>query len=195
VYRSPLVGEIDEKTCPRNLHPYASSHLAGENAVLYGSITQDDFTGIVLRLSNAIGMPVHKDVNCWMLVSNDLCRQAVTNRKIILNSSGQQKRDFVPMSYVSKVVINIINTDESKIYNVGSGFSLSIIAIAKLIINRYSKLFGYNVELVFSDNQRDFMSQDLIYGSIFDEKLKNDLMSDIELEIDNILKLCAELYE
>jgi UDP-glucose 4-epimerase len=29
VYASPLVGTITENTCPRNLHPYATSHLGG----------------------------------------------------------------------------------------------------------------------------------------------------------------------
>ena len=29
-------------------------------------------TGIVFRLSNAVGSPIHKEVNCWDLVVNDL---------------------------------------------------------------------------------------------------------------------------
>jgi UDP-glucose 4-epimerase len=34
VYANPLVGVITEESCPRNLHPYATSHLAGEQEVL-----------------------------------------------------------------------------------------------------------------------------------------------------------------
>jgi UDP-glucose 4-epimerase len=37
VYASPLVGAITEETCPRNMHPYATSHIAGEHAVLYAN--------------------------------------------------------------------------------------------------------------------------------------------------------------
>ena len=34
VYDSPLEGVITENSCPQNLHPYATSHLAGDHAVL-----------------------------------------------------------------------------------------------------------------------------------------------------------------
>ena len=34
IYSSPLVGKISEETYPKNFHPYATSHLAGEMAVL-----------------------------------------------------------------------------------------------------------------------------------------------------------------
>ena len=54
VYSSPLEGTITEETCPRNLHPYATSHLAGESVVLYAN-QQKKIEGIVLRLSNAFG--------------------------------------------------------------------------------------------------------------------------------------------
>ena len=30
IYADPLVGVISENTCPKNLHPYATSHFAGE---------------------------------------------------------------------------------------------------------------------------------------------------------------------
>ena len=35
VYRSPMIGEIDETTPSTNLHPYATSKLAGEKVELY----------------------------------------------------------------------------------------------------------------------------------------------------------------
>ena len=79
VYASPLVGTITEQTLPNNSHPYASSHLAGESAVLNAD-ERGVIQGVVMRLSNAYGAPMHKGVNCWMLVVNDLCRQAVQTR-------------------------------------------------------------------------------------------------------------------
>src|SRR3546814_17036700 len=50
VYCAPLTGTITEDTCPRNLHPYATSHLAGENAVL-SAVQAGEISGMVLRLS------------------------------------------------------------------------------------------------------------------------------------------------
>ncbi len=193
VYRTPLIGYISENTCPDNKHPYATSHLAGENAVLYSSESQSDFTGIVFRLSNVMGVPAYENVNCWILVSNDLCRQAVENRRVVLKTSGQQKIDFIPISYVSKVTDIVINNiSKSRVCNIGSGVSLSVITMAKLILSRCNKLFGYNVELVLGDNKYNFISDDFIYESVFGRIIENDLMNDIETEIDNTLKLCVK---
>ena len=55
VYCSPLTGEIDVTSCPRNLHPYASTHLAGEYALMSAAQGDNGLTGIILRLSNVIG--------------------------------------------------------------------------------------------------------------------------------------------
>ena len=41
IYASLLVSTITEETLPRNLHPYATSHLAGEHAVLSASSRGD----------------------------------------------------------------------------------------------------------------------------------------------------------
>ena len=37
VYGNPLVGSVTEDTCPKNYHPYATSHLAGEHSVIGAS--------------------------------------------------------------------------------------------------------------------------------------------------------------
>ncbi|MBI3793269.1 MAG: SDR family oxidoreductase, partial [Nitrospinae bacterium] len=79
VYGVPLEGRVEETMLCRPRHPYATSHKAAEDAVL---AAHDDvkIIGLVLRLSNGFGAPAHRDVNCWALLVNDLCRQAVTKR-------------------------------------------------------------------------------------------------------------------
>jgi len=79
VYASPRVGNISEETCPKNLHPYATSHLSGEYAVLAAN-DRREMQGFVLRLSNAFGPPTSREVKCWSLVTNDLCRQAIEKK-------------------------------------------------------------------------------------------------------------------
>ena len=83
VYSNPLVGVITEESHPSNQHPYATSHLAGDEAVLRAN-QLGKIQGFVFRLSNGFGAPMHKDVNCWMLLVNDLCKQAVVTHKMIL---------------------------------------------------------------------------------------------------------------
>ena len=48
VYRSLLVGYFDDNSCPRNAHPYASTHLAGEQAVAYVGKNNSKFDAVVL---------------------------------------------------------------------------------------------------------------------------------------------------
>lgn len=150
VYASPLAGTITEDTCPRNLHPYATSHLAGEYTVLSAS-QRGQIQGIVLRLSNAFGAPMHKDVNCWMLLVNDLCKQAVQTRKLVLQSSGLQQRDFVSMTEVCRVAEYLAvghgASAQPCIFNVGAGVSQSVFAMAQLIQQQCAQVLGFKPAL------------------------------------------------
>ena len=83
VYRSPMIGDIDETTPTTNLHPYATSKLSGEKVVLYANQI-GKIQGVVLRLSNGSGHPVFPDTECWHLILNDLCRQAIEKKELIL---------------------------------------------------------------------------------------------------------------
>ena len=137
VYSNPLIGTITEDTCLQNLHPYAYSHSVGELAVL-GANQRGEIEGIVLRLTNSFGAPVTKEVNCWMLLVNDLCRQAVQSGKLTLRSKGYQQRDFIAMGEVCRVIERMSNSKPGSghdgIFNLGSGISWSVIKITKLII-------------------------------------------------------------
>jgi UDP-glucose 4-epimerase len=150
VYASPLVGTINEDTCPRNLHPYATSHLAGEHAVLSAG-ERGHIQGIVLRISNAFGAPMHKDVNCWMLLVNDLCRQAIQARKLVLSSSGQQQRDFIGMTEVCRVAARLVfgsgDDCETGIFNIGAGMAQPVLAMAQTIQQRCVKVLGFEPEM------------------------------------------------
>jgi UDP-glucose 4-epimerase len=106
--------------------------------------------GIVVRLSNAFGAPMQKEVNCWMLLVNDLCRQAVETRKLVLQTSGLQHRDFIGLTSVCRVVEALaLNTQsrQSVICNVGSGVSQSLLAMTRQIQQRCVQVFGFEPEL------------------------------------------------
>ena len=169
VYVNPLVGVITEESCPRNLHPYATSHLAGEQAVLRAS-EQDKLEGIVLRLSNAFGAPVHRESNCWMLLVNDLCKQAVQTRKLILHTNGRQQRDFIALSEVSQVVdqlLSIMINDHgvNGVLNIGSGVSDTVLSMANLIQRRCLYVLGYEPELHLERDEEQRVLQALEYKS------------------------------
>jgi UDP-glucose 4-epimerase len=198
VYDSPLEGTITEKTCPRNLHPYATSHLAGENAVL-SAVQRGLIQGIVLRLSNAFGAPMHKDVNCWMLLVNDLCRQAVQTGKLVFRT-GWQQRDFIAMTEVCHAIERLIirNQDEdyqNGIVNVGAGVSESVLGMTKMIQQRCVQVLGFEPELQHKEDLKEEIRIPFVYQTIRLEKFTmNHGSANNIVEIDNLLRYCKTIF-
>lgn len=151
VYGSPLEGSFTEGSCPRNLHPYATSHLAGEQVVQQAA-QGSHLASIRLRLSNAFGAPMHKDSNCWMLLVNDLCRQAASNEELRLMSAGSQLRDFITLTDVSCAVEHLLRLHASRLadglFNLGSGDTISILDMAERIAARWRILTGRDIAVV-----------------------------------------------
>lgn len=197
VYANALNGTLTENICPRNLHPYATSHIAGENVTLnFGHCDQS--VGVVLRLSNAFGAPVHKDVNCWMLLVNDLCRQAVTERSIILRSAGLQRRDFVTLEDVSKAVCHVISLQKEQVgdgvFNIGGAWTPRVIDMAELIQGRCSVVLGFTPEIIRPESNQAEESLDLDFR--IDKLIASDfeLSGNVSAEIDATLLLCHEAF-
>lgn len=198
VYASPLVGTITEEICPLNLHPYATSHLAGEHAVLSAN-QRGQIEGIVLRLSNAFGAPVHKDVNCWMLLVNDLCKQAVQKRKLVLQTSGLQQRDFIGMTEVCRVAEHLTVRNRAStqpgIFNVGAGMSQSVVAMAQLIQQRCAQVLGFEPVLQRVQGEADEPPRMLSYrvDNLAALGIKSDFLEN-SAEIDSLLRFCQSTF-
>ena len=193
VYGSPLAGIITEETCPGNLHPYTTSHLAGESVVLAANHNRN-ILGIVLRLSNAFGVPAHKDVNCWMLLVNDLCRQAVETGIMVLHSNGRQLRDFVSIDSVCSVVTSLITEERlvriNRIINIGSGKAISVIAMAETIQVRCSVILGYMPIIDRPTFEQGEVASVLEYKTQRLDELGLKLREDLISEIDALLQFC-----
>lgn len=197
VYANPLLGTITEKTPTLSSHPYATSNRVGEKLVL-GAHQKNEIEGVVVRLANSFGAPTHKRVNCWMLLVNDLCYQAVTTRCMVLSSSGSSLRDFVPLTDVCNAITHLLKVSKKNLgnglFNFGSGHSQTVLQMAILIQDRCEKIFGYKpslsridcCEIVSCDNL-EFRS-DAIYGSGFNGR------SDKSQEIDRLLRFCKETF-
>ena len=198
VYANPLVGTITEESCPLNLHPYATSHLAGEHAVLRAN-QLGQIQGIVLRLSNAFGAPTHKHANCWMLLVNDLCKQALETRKLVVNSSGLQQRDFIGISEVCGVAERLAVIDggsvQTGIFNVGSGVSQSVFAMAQLIQQRCELVLGFKPDLQRVQGEAGERQHMLSYRT---DKLSSIGFKSIGLdntpEIDRLILFCQSNF-
>lgn len=194
VYSNKLFGEITENTLPQNLHPYASSHLAGESIVLDSNQTDN----IVLRLSNAFGAPSHTKANCWMLLVNDLCRQVVVDGGMTLKSDASQLRDFITLKDVVASVEHMINIslvdNENNIFNIGGENKLSILEMATIIADRASQLFGGKPVIKQLTKASKRSDNDL---NIRIDKLKStgfNLTKPLQQEVDETLLFCKQHF-
>ncbi|MBI78829.1 MAG: SDR family oxidoreductase [Pseudomonadota bacterium] len=192
VYASPLEGIISENTEPSNHHPYATSHLLGERYVLEAN-SSGKIKGSILRLSNCFGPPVDKSADCWDLLVNDICLQAIKFNRINLRTSGKQSRDFIPISELCRMVEYLIRHDSGKldkpIFNIG-GKSMSVIEMANLVAHVFYSKYHKKID-IFSKNDLNHIS-----NNKFEYKMNwlegKDFLRDYnpEKEIEDLLDFC-----
>ena len=197
IYASPLAGVINEQTCPNNKHPYATSHLAGEDSVLWGC-QPGGMEGVVLRLSNVFGAPVDKNVNCWMLLVNDLCRQAALTKKMVLRTSGCQQRDFININEAFQVIEFFLVGDNFSekigIFNVGSGVSQSVIDMASFIQERCMHVLGFMPPIEKNEEALDEVFTPLKFEISKIQSVGYVKKPYFQNEIDSILLMCKEKF-
>jgi len=196
VYSDQLLGDITEESIATNQHPYATSHIMGENLVRKAH-QNGDIMGIVIRLSNGYGYPMHKDVNCWMLLVNDLCRQIKKNGSIVINSSGKQLRDFLPLESLNDIVSHLIQLNGIKLgnglFNVASGHSIRVIDMAERVRHLCQKILNKKIDLEI----KGFEPKKCHDFTINIEKLINSGKAvdiDYDKEIINLFKFCISNF-
>lgn len=136
---------ITESLPPAPTSPYAEARRACEEV-----LDAADVETVVLRLTNAVGAPADPRVDRWTLVANDLCRHAVLDRTMVLHSSGQQWRDFIPLADACRLVLDALDEEvvPAGTYNLASGTSCTIRALAGLVQERVHRSCGWIPELV-----------------------------------------------
>jgi UDP-glucose 4-epimerase len=197
VYGAPLSGRITEQTLPKPAHPYAITHHAAEDFVL-AEQAAGRIEGIVIRLSNAFGVPERANVNRWTLLINDLCRQAVTSQSLTLKTSGFQQRDFVTLHDVARAVEHLIDVPSPLIkdglFNLGGENSKTVYDTARLVQDRCPAILGFRPEINRPPVAAGEKPLPLDYEI---QKLKAtgfQLNGDVNLEIDDTLRLCQSAF-
>lgn len=196
VYATHLKGIITEDTNPTNFHPYASSHKAAEDLIRYFSL-QGKIEGVIVRLSNAYGFPVNKDVSCWTLLVNDLCKQAVISNKLTLRSNGMQRRDFVSIMDVCRAIEHIISIElqiEKNIINIGAGWSPTVWEMSLIIQERCKEVLGFEPELIRIQPGENEISEELEFNIKYLLSTGFQLGKNNIQEIDELLKFCKNNF-
>jgi len=188
VYGAPLVGEINEMTPALASHPYATSHLQAEKYIKKAAVsTKTKFT--ILRLSNAIGSPIMKDTDCWMLVVNDICKQIVTSQTMRFSSQRNIERDYISIEEICRIISHILCDETNNfqgVYNFGSGKSISLENLANLISERAKVILGIDVRIYFP-NQTSVPTKPLSYSISKIQREGITISNSLNNEIDQLL--------
>ena len=196
VYSSPLSGIYTEKDTATNQHPYAYSNLIGEEKVIEETNKATNTKGIILRLSNAVGSPIHKEVNCWDLVVNDLCKQVVEKSKIKILSRPNIERDFFPIVFLEKTIHKFLFEKDinENIFNFCSSKSMTLKQTAELVRERAKKRLKIDVDIEYSILTHQ---ENHDYLHISNDTLKNymPIEDNLDEEIDLLLNNCQEWFK
>lgn len=191
-------GTLREDYLPQPLHPYATSHRAGEDVTLAAGTASGGMQGVVLRLSNAFGAPARRDADCWTLLVNDLCRQAVTLKTLRLHGNGMQRRDFIALTDACRGIGHALAAAhplaaDDRVYNLGGGWSPTLLEVAELVDSRHQALFGESCAIVRSSDKGDpeppldFVCERLARAGFV-------ASTDRVREIDDLLVFCREQF-
>lgn len=195
VYCSPLRGLITEKNCPLPLHPYAITHKAAEDYVIAATL-QEKIEGIVLRLSNSIGAPLHSRVNRWTLLVNDICKQIAETGEIHLKTSGTQLRNFIAMNDVCRATEHVFNLDtfdkSFPVYNLGGPSNLSINEMTEIVIETCRRTFGFSPSVSKPNKLEN--SHELLYDSTKLAKTGFAWRNNLDIEIEESLRAAFKFF-
>lgn len=172
VYSSPLEGVISEFSELKNSHPYALSNVQGEKCVLDANKDRKINTKVV-RISNCFGAPIDINTNCWHLVVNNICMQAIKDKQIILHSDGKQLRDFIPIDEFCRtlkfIVMNCMKDRNYNVMNIG-GKTMDINEITKMVIQIFEKKYNQSIDVIKKDMQTNTKINSLDYKMSWTDK-------------------------
>ncbi len=143
VYGDNPVMPKEESMLPEPKSPYAVSKLDGEYYVaIFGS--EYGLDGVSLRYFNVFG-PRQDPSSAYAAVIPAFIRRAIDNRDLIIYGDGEQTRDFVYVDDVVTANLLAAGIEERPagpqstsglqgVYNVGCGRSISILELARKIV-------------------------------------------------------------
>ena len=193
VYADSLIGNITEDSVTTSTHPYATSHMLGEQALL---AAESQITGVRIRCANGFGYPIGSSIELKNTLMNDLCQQVVQTGVITLRSSGTQPRNFVPFGDVAAATIHLLELDKTQLgdglFNVGSTSSCSVLAMAQLVAERAHRVFRIDCPIVRPEDAETTEPQTLDYSISKLLATGFSPSNSINEEIDGLLRSCFE---
>lgn len=127
---------IDEESPPNPVSIYGLTKYVGEQYVRFFHEIHDLPT-VIIRPFNTYG-PRHREDNYSCVVTNFI-KQAQKGQCPIIYGDGKQTRDFTFVDDIVEGIIMLSGFEDCSVFNIGSGFDVSMFELAKLIW----KIWGY----------------------------------------------------
>tara|TARA_Y100000389_G_C17459144_1_gene520358 strand:+ start:1305 stop:2063 length:759 start_codon:yes stop_codon:yes gene_type:complete len=162
-------GTINENSPISPKNDYSTTHLFAEYYINQFNYT-DNLKFTILRLTNSYGVPTSVNTDKWYLVLNNLVKMALKEKKIILNSNGKIRKDFIGMNDVAVITEKILKIKATNdIYNLSSNKSYKILDIAKIVKDTYEKRYKSKIKIIRNINDKNQ------YGDlkVINKKIKN----------------------
>jgi UDP-glucose 4-epimerase len=145
----PMIGEVDERTPADPRSDYAIAHYATEQILRRSS---GQFTAAaVFRPCAVFGIPPSlRSFRRWGLIPFAFPRSAAADGKIVLRSSGEQRRNFVGTSDIADAIAIWMRRPAAapfEIFNPVGVDSLSIWEFAQMVAAQCLARFGRDVQV------------------------------------------------
>lgn len=126
------------------LNDYGLTHYLSEEIIRTRS-KQANFNYLIVRPTNIYGAPSSFDTfNRWKLVPFQFLRHALIDKKITINSSGQQFRNFVS---INEVIDCLDLIGKETVVNAYGNMELSISDFARHIADAIGSYLNTNIEV------------------------------------------------
>jgi UDP-glucose 4-epimerase len=148
VYGTELEGRITESTPPCCETPYALNHLLGEEVCRYYT-RRHGLDIAFIRPANGYGVPDSPTVNRSALVPMCFVKSALAEGRIVLQSSGKQRRNYVSTDEVADACLHLLQNFPAgnEVINVGSRWLASIREIADMVAEEHQRRSGTQLPL------------------------------------------------
>lgn len=123
LYGEPKKLPADESTPALPLSPYGISKLSTENYVRYHSKSHG-FGHVILRYSNVYGERQNPEGEAGVI--GIFCENIISGKPCLIFGDGEQTRDYVHVSDVSRANLLATGTKEEGTFNIGTSIESSV---------------------------------------------------------------------
>lgn len=161
---------VDENSIPMPLNDYSLTHYFSEKYII-SETKNKNINGLILRLSNGFGYPIHKSINRWSLIFNDACRQIFLDKSMIFKTNGKVFRNFISISeiclFIKKIIVNPYYLNKfyksnSIDYNLASSKNITIYDLCLTIKKIFEKKYKKKVELKINEKDKSSYNKCII---------------------------------